>query len=449
MENPFDITVYDKDFGFVGYVVNPTYENFVPSWWNQGYGSFMLAADNPHTEALQSKGARCVVRYRGEHLMSGPIRSRRGDLVQNGTVTYQLLDDYRLLVNTLAFVRPDSPLGATSLASLGQAWMRDGSPVQDGGYAPGTITGQTGYFAWPDGSAFFGGVKITSAEQAVKWIIQKNLVERLGRPVTILPNQGRGGDPTAILPVVRMESLSEAIQPILNFSGLSVRMWQEPFGNTIFCDVVEPGVWAQTLTPESGIINSGTYAVGAPSSTRPIIGGPGETASRVFAGIEGQGLIGADEVDYNDVIETFNEAEGSFEFAWPTTTPAFADELKVPKYYPFRVGATEAARFAKFLKASIDKRYIGAVSTLEMKLSETDTFHYGGPDGIQLGDRISVKTSGETFSNQVTECQMTFTRDNGLVVEPLVGQREDDPDIALANALAAVAAAIRHTSTSK
>lgn len=444
MDNPFDIVVYDKDFEFSGFVVDPTYAYFVPSWQNQGYGSFMLSADNPHTAALQAKGARITVQYRGEHLMSGPIRSRRGDLAPNGTVIYQCLDDHRLLVNTLGFVRPDKSLKTTSLADVGQTWR----PLGGSGTA-GKVTGQYSYFLWPNGSAATGGVTITSAEGAIKHIIRENLVTRLGRPVTIKPDLGRGGNPTAYLPIVRQESLAEAIQPILNHSRLGVKVWQDPYGDTIFVDVVEPGAWPQILTPESGIIHDGVYAINAPDITRPIIGGPGQTSGRAFAGLQGTGNVTSDEVDYNDVIEVFREA-GSFEFAWPA---GLADDEQVPKYYPWLagLGAGEAARFTAFFDRAIaDGLDAGpGTSTLEMQLSETETFHFGGADGIHLGDSIVVETSGQIFENQISECQLGFTRADGLVVTPLVGQRTDDPDTQLATALANVAKAIRKISTSR
>ena len=445
MDNPFETIVYDKDLNFTGFMVDPIYAHFVPSYTNQGYGSFMLAADNPHSEALQEKGARVTVSYRGEHLMSGPIRSRRGDLADHGAVTYQCLDDRRLLVNTLGFVRPTKTLETTGLSDLGQAWLRPGV----GAVTAGKVVGQYSYYRWPDGSATFGGEIITSAEQAIKHIIKENLVDRLGRNVTIKPNLGRGGDPTAYLPIVRQETLAEAIQPIINNSGLGVKVWQEPYGDTIFVDVYEPSEWDQELTIESGIVHDGVYSVNAPLITRPIIGGPGGTAGRAFSGLQGTGLLSQDEIDYNDVIEVYRESD-AFEFQWPA---GIADDLKVPKYYPFVAGldAGEAARFTDLFTRAIAEGLAAGppVSTLEMQLSETDTFHFGGPDGIHLGDTVTVSKAGERFTNRITECMLTFTRDKGKVITPLVGQRTDDPDTQLAIALANVAAALRKISTSR
>ncbi len=450
MENPFEIIVYDKYLQFVGFVVDPIYSHFVPSWWNQGYGSFMLADDNPHSAALQAKGARVTVSYRGENLMSGPIRSRRGNLTKSGSVIYQVLDDHRLLRNTIAFVRPDLPLETTSLSSLGQT----SRPGGDAG-TPGIVTGQYSYFAWPKypvgespGSPGTP-MPIMTAEDAVKHIIRVNLVERLGRNITILPTQKRGGDAQDYLPIVRMESLSEAIQPILNRSGLAVKMWQDPYGDTIFCDVVEPGEWDQELTPEADIVRDGMYAVEAPEITRAIMGGSHETAKRAFSGIQGSGNQTPLEEAYNDVIEVFREAP-AFEYDWPAGLP---DEQKVAKYFQWIVGVTETSKenyaefWARFQAESLAEG--PETSTLELALSETETFHFGGADGIQLGDFITVKTSGVLFRNQVTECMLTFTRDAGVKVTPLIGQREDDPDRVLAKAIADVARALRNISTRK
>lgn len=445
MESPFDITVYDKAFAFKGFVVDPTYVNMVPSWWNQGYMSFMLAADNPHSAALQAKGARVVVHYKGKHVMSGPVRSRRGDLVgaKGATITYQVLDDRRVLVNTLAWVRPDQPLAASSLSDLGQAWLREGETAT----IPGKVVHQYSYFRWPDGSAAAGGhAPMASAEEAIKYLCRINF-EAIGLPITILPNQGRGGNPSSYLPIVRMEPLSEAIQPIMNRSGLSTRIWQEKNGTGLLMDVVEPGEWTQELTPESGVISEGVYAVNAPDVTRVVVGGPGQTAGRIFGGQTDRSSRTSLENTWGDVVEVFRES-GSFDFAWPE---GLDDEFKVPKYYKYQVAADEFAKLAKLLTNTRDLALeeFPELSSLAMTLSETETFHYGGPDGVQLGDRIKVRASGQLFENQITEAQIVFTRDRGLVINPLVGQIEDDPDVVLAKALANVAKALRTMSTSK
>lgn len=442
MDNPFDIVIYDKNMNMTGFVTDPTYCNFVPAWKQQGYGSFMVASDNPHTEALQTRGARVTVNYLGKHVMSGPIRSYQGDVLKNTADTYQVLDDKRLLENTLLFVDPFKPLTTASLTDLAQSWQKPGTE----GVA-GTVAGQYAYCYWPDGTVTSGGVDVTTSEGAIKWAIGANLITRLGRPVTLAADLGRGGDPRQILPAVRFAPLSEALTPIIKFSGLGISLRQYRMTKTIEVDVHVPGVWEQTLTPESGIIKSGTFSVGTPDITRPILGGPGETAARVFAGITGKGNITGREVDYNDVIEVFRDATAAT-LVWPD---ALTDSYRVAKYYAQQATAANVADLADYFAAEQETALEAGPPTsgLILELSETSTFHYGGPDGVQLGDKVTVSINGVPFTDQVTEAQMVFSRDKGLSITPLIGEKKDDPDVVLANSIAALATALRNLSTSK
>jgi hypothetical protein len=275
VDNPFDIVVYDRDFNVTGFVVDPIYANFVPSWDNQGYGNFMLTADNPHTEALQADGARVTVVYRGKLELSGPVRSWQGDVLDNGTITYQVYDDRCHLENTLLFTNPGNPLMPADLSALGQAWPT-------GPLTPGTVTNQDAYFLWPDSlmtPVWRPPIEYdpsrppeqnptdqapqdeyeTAAETAIKHVIRAQMNDRLGYNLNILPNQLRGGDVTDVLPRIRFAPLSEIMTPLTKPNGLGVRLWQDAYGKQINMDVVEPGVWEQPLTSEAGIIVSGSY----------------------------------------------------------------------------------------------------------------------------------------------------------------------------------------------
>lgn len=443
MENPFDIRIYNKNFGFEGYVVDPGFAYFVPAWRDQGYGNFMLDANNPHSEALQAKGARIVCRYKGEHILSGPVRSRRGSILPNESVTYQVSDDRRLIRNTLAYINPAEPLLAATLTSSGQVTRPDG-----GTNTSGSTKGQWGYFLWPDGSAATGGFSVDSAEAAIKHIIRVNLVTRLGRPVVIEPDLGRGGNIRAAgaLPDVRFETLEEVIEPILDWAGLGLRMWQPVGGTAIHIDVYEPGEWVQPLTPESGIIRFGEYSVNGPNITRPIMGGPGTTVARAWQGQQGLGNQTQRETDYNDVIEVFRDAPAKL--TWPD---AVVDANRIEKFYTQLATASNAASFVKQMaKMEAAAMLAGApTSGLSLTLAETETFHFGGTDGVQIGDMVTVKAQNQTFTNRIHRAEMSFTRDDGLKITPVVGNQEDDPDKIVANSIAALAKALRNTHTSK
>jgi hypothetical protein len=454
MENPFDIVIYDKFMEPTGFVVDPIFANFVPSWNNQGYGNFMLTADNPHTEALQADGARLTVQYRGQHVLSGPIRSWQGDVLDNGTITYQVLDDICHLENTLLFVNPNNSLQAQSLSDLAQAWP-------EGPLTVGTVDNQDAYYYWPDSLMTLAAVQpfpvpddpepITvyevAAETAIKYVIQDQLGNRLGYNLNILPNRLRGGDVSDELPRIRFAPMNEIMTPLTKKSGLGVRIWQEPYGKVLNVDVVEAREWEQPLTAESGIIVSGSYQIRRPDVTRAIVMGNGETAARAFYGTEGRGWVTEDEKRFGQIIEVPRDATAG-DLKWPDD---LADQYRVPKYYRFRVTDIEWQKYLKYLKAAeqtgLDEG--AARSSLSLRLAETDTFHYGGADGIQLGDQVTVIVRGVEFKDVVTEAQITFTRENGLKVEPIIGQFEDDPDRMLLENVAAISRALRRLSTSK
>lgn len=430
-EHPFEIVVYDKAFNVTGFVVDPIYENFVPSWDNQGYGNFMLTADNIHSEALQEDGARVTVTYLGQLILSGPVTSWQGDVLDDGTVTYQVLDDREIVEGTVLFINPFQPLMPTSNAGLGQAWAK-------GALTAGTVKNQDGYYKWPDG--------LTSAEGAIKAVIKDQLVTRLGRPLTIEPDQGRGKPFTYDdLPRIRLDPTNEALTPLLNKFDFGYRVWQNPFEKGLHFDIVERGEWVEPLTVESGIIASGSFQVRRPVTTRPIIGGNGETAARSFYGIEGSGYRSDAERRFGMIIETFHDAtNGTLE--WPDTV---AEENRVAKYGPFVLSAAAWASYKKTMVAAHDKYIVdgGVRSSLGLRLSETETFHALGPDGIQVGDYVTAVVRGRTLVDWVTEIQLTFTRDDGLVVEPIIGQYEDDPDVQLAKFVSAISASVRHSGT--
>jgi hypothetical protein len=262
-----------------------------------------------------------------------------------------------------------------------------------------------------------------------------------------LPNQLRGGDVTDELPRIRFAPLSEIMTPLTKKSGLGVRIWQDEYGKRLNMDVVEPGVWEQPLTAEAGIIVSGSYQLRRPDVTRPIVGGNGETAARSFYGVEGPGRQTDLERKYGQIIEVFREAtQGNL--VWPDT---LAEEFRVAKYYKFRVDDKAWQTYQRYLKSAQTAGLAdgAARSSLSLRLAETETFHYGGDDGIQLGDTVTAVVRGVEFTDVVTEVQLTFTRENGLKVEPIIGQFEDDPDRALLENVAAISRALRRLYSSK
>ncbi len=437
MDSPFRVMLYDNAFNPQGFLVDTIYENWVPAWSDTPYGNFSVAADNPYSDGLQAPGARVTVVYEERVILSGPINSYQGDVMEYGETTYQVIGDKKMLESVVWLPNPGQPLRPTSTSGLGQAWQRDTSKP----LVAGTVTNQYPYYKWPAGVG-------ASAETAIKHAIKVQMIDRLGMNITIKPDQGRGGDVNSVLPAVRMDPLNEILTPMTDASGLSVIMWQEELGKTIYVDVVAPGTWPQPLTRESGIITEGSFTSTRPEATRSIVGGGGETSARIFIGTEGAGYQTDLERKWGIIREVFRDyGSGNGDLEWPANT---ADANKVVKYYPFVAPAADWNAYYARLKEAERKSLAshGQKSNLSVKLSETETFKYG-VGGVQVGDYVTITIRGQSFTDQVQRVYLTYTRDDGVKVQPEVGDFDADPDIQLARFVTNVAKALRRTTTAR
>lgn len=462
-DSPFRIDLFDKTRVWQGRLGNPVAVDGSVKCNALGNFQIRVAADDPMATFLLAKGARASMSYlpateRGNGsttfspLMSGMVRTNQGSVLSNGDIVFQLQDDWRDLINTIAWVAPFQPIAPTVVDAidpngLAQATLPGGG--SDAG-PNGQTQGQYGYYLWPDGSAASGGVLVQYAEDAIKDIVNNNFF-RLGRPVTVAPALHRGGDARAagILPMVRMTNLAEAIQPLLDWSGLVLTMFM-PFGlgtpQKTLLDVRVPATWPAPLTVGSGIIQDGSWSTSAPNATRSIVGGPGEDVARAFWRVlDTSGL----EADYGDIIEVFRDAAGA-SLTWPT---AVTELFKIAKYFLLRAEPDPAdqAQFMAYLNAAGNAGLSDGApqAAASVSLSETQTFYFGGAAGVQLGDYATVQTAaGALFTERITEAQFSLTKD-GFTVTPILGNATDDPMQTLANAVAALAASQRRVSTSR
>lgn len=107
-----------------------------------------------------------------------------------------------------------------------------------------------------------------------------------------------------------------------------------------------------------------------------------------------------------------------------------------------RYNALMAERAAQTLA---DGQRTGSLSLL---LAETDTFRYGGKDGVQLFSRIPVEVGpGIVIPDDVTEVDIEYSKDKYYLATPILGDRPDDPDRALTKSLAALFKSQRKTNT--
>jgi len=375
--------------------------------------------------------------YRDADLFSGVVAGLQGSLLRNGSIIVRLESDWRILTNTLAFIRPANQVEATTISvknqshttDQAQAWLPGGASTQG---TSGTVIGQTGYYYWDP--------SVVYAETAIKTLITENAVTRLGRPVTVATDLLRGGDikTPGLLPTIRNETLENACLEILSLDGLGLKVQQTPKTTTITADVYIPAVWDMPLTVDSGVVAAGSWSFKYPTMTRTLLGGPGDIAARYFKTmVDATGL----EAEYRDIIEVFRDAASGADLVWPEGITV--EENKVPKYYPLRSDVPSNLK-TNFLN-SITRIGVEGLSEgvpkygMNAELSETEFFHFGGSDGVQLGDQVTIQgITGALFTDRITECKFEFGNQT-FKVTPVLGSVEDDPDRQIAQTIAALA----------
>jgi len=441
---PGRIDVYRNNFEWVGTIGNPI--SITGSVVFNGLSVFNieLKADDPIIEDLVEPGARVTMIYKDADLFSGVVTAIDGSILANGSVNVTLESDWRILANTLAYIRPANQVEATAIsfknnanaAAEAQAWLPGGALTQG---TSGTVIGQYGYYSWD--------ASVSYAETAIKRIITENAVTRLGRPVTVATDLGRGPNlrTLGMLPMLRNETLETACIEMLNVDGIGLKVQQAPRSSTITVDVWEPGTWDMPLTAESGVIASGNWSFKGPTMTRAFIGGPGDLAARYFKNFtDTTGL----EALYGDIIEGFRDATSGTNLNWPEGVTD--DNDKVAKYYLLRsdVSADDKAAFSSGIAQVAQQGLLEGVPTygISAELSETPSFYFGGEDGIQLGDTVTIKTvTGDLFTEKITQADFEFG--NGLFkVTPHLGLVQSDPNVQLAQTIANLARGQRRIS---
>lgn len=83
-----------------------------------------------------------------------------------------------------------------------------------------------------------------------------------------------------------------------------------------------------------------------------------------------------------------------------------------------------------------------------VRLSETGTFRYG-ENNLVVGALVTISVGGVTRTDYLREVTMTYTRDRGVEVTPIVGDIRDNPDRVIAGFLARLKKSINNLKASK
>lgn len=261
----FRISVYDKNRQFKGQVGNPS-ELTVTVRHNQVSTLTMtVPLGHQRIPALMADGARLLVQYRGEHLISGPITAdeARTDGVA-GSYTVKVEDDFRILREVLGWQVPTA-----AITAQGSAAYR-------------TYTG--------------------NAETIVKNAVTENAVTRLAYPgLSVAPNLNRGAVVTGGV-AFRMHRLDDKLLPVVEDAGIGVSVKQ--VGSGLVLDVYEPTTYPRALSVKGRTLKEATLTRTRPNVSRVVVGGEGEGILRHFS----QVTDSARESTYGMRAETFRDA---------------------------------------------------------------------------------------------------------------------------------------------
>lgn len=263
MDNPFEITLYDKDFQRVGWVNDPV--SLTVTARHNAIGSTDVTIPSSHRRLplLAADGARVIITYHGEVIMTGYVYALNGaGPTTEGSTTFTVQDDLWLLWRMLG-------------------WPVPGADIFSQGVKKDTRTGP--------------------AETVAKGFVSANKAH-LTDTITVAADLGRG---SSITVESRMAVLGDILIDPVDKAGIGLTVRQS--GTGLLVDAYAPRVYPHTLSEAAGTVLAWTWSRAIPSSTRVIIGGPNTDTSREFRTL----ASAAQETALGYSIETFVDAQSA------------------------------------------------------------------------------------------------------------------------------------------
>lgn len=385
-QNPFRVTVYDKNFKRKGWVGSYESLTAIPTHNGIGTADLVLPVEAPRFGDLMQDGARVTIDYRvgdtWEHLLGGAIWNIGGQGPAKRAIgTFSIQDDFLKLSHLLAWPNPTQNI-------YHQGYDDDGELLGDYDRRTGT------------------------AETVLKDFVRANAT-RLGLPITIAPDQQRGAQVSVAM---RFHYLTDdRLLKVVEQAGLGVSLRQRRDGVAGWIlDVYEPVNRLRELSEASGVITNWSWSKAGPTASRVIAGGQGEGVDRDFELLTNLPLEQA--WGPSGVIEVFRDARdveiGNYDLLKKRAQQALTDGLPA--------------------------------AGLSLTLSETKAFRYGRT--VRVGDRVKARVApGVEITDILRSCTLTHARGSGLTVTPTVGDAEATAqhDTLVAAAIAKLAAGLR------
>ncbi|WP_419200585.1 Gp37-like protein [Paenarthrobacter nitroguajacolicus] len=261
----FRVAVYDKDRLFRCQIGNPSALSATVRHNLVSTLNITVPLAHERLPELMTDGARLKVKFKGRHLISGPIVSEAGETDGvSGQVTFTVEDDFRILRDILGWQVPGSPISSQSAAEYR------------------TYTGD--------------------AETIIKTAVTENGITRLAIPgLSVAPNLHRGEVVPGGVPL-RMHPLADKMFPAMDEAGIGVTVRQ--VGSGLVLDVYEPQLYPRKLSVKGRTLKKASWTKTRPESSRVVIGGQGEGTERNFR----QVIDAARESQYGMRAEAFRDA---------------------------------------------------------------------------------------------------------------------------------------------
>jgi hypothetical protein len=475
----FRISVYDKDRVFQCQIGDPSALEATVRHNQVSTLTMTVPLSHRRVPELMADGARVVVLFRGEHLISGPVTADALDTDdKKGTYTISVEDDFRVLKEVLGWQVPGSAIG-----SQGSAEYR-------------RYTG--------------------TAENIVKLAVTENGITRLGiSGLTCAPNLGRGATIPGGLSY-RMHPLMDLLFPAVETAGLGVTVQQA--GTDLLLDVYEPTTFANPLSVKGGTLKRVGMTRTRPTASRAVVGGSGEGKARYFRnltdttretayGVRAEVFVddrqaGSDYLglvkDVADANTELKEATGEYNKADRAHDQAVQAQEAADAAFTLaqETGSTTAstkaqtalntantkvtARLADLTAATTEKttkqtayntlngQLAASLTAYQTAMDESGTkalteagptngvsitlagagiFTYG-PGGFHVGDRVPIEVvPGTVLTEVIRECTLKWVSPQHTSVDPIVGERTDQPQRKAAQLFAALGRRLRNQET--
>lgn len=298
MDNPFGITLYDKALARTGWIGDPVALTVTPRHNAVGTADITVTSNHRRLPLLVARGARAVITYHGEQIMSGYVTVRTGTGPRNaGTVMVSVQDDLWLLWRMLGWPVP----GATLLLQ---------GTKQDSRTGP--------------------------AETVAKGFVSANLAHNTVDPITVATDLGRG---STITVTSRMKVLADVLMDPVTKAGIGLSARQ--VGTRIIFDAYTPTVYPHILSEDNGTVLTWTFSDTDQAMTRAVVGGPDVDTSREFREV---GVGSADELDLGYTVEGFVDGQSATSHAEmdKAGTDGLGENLRKSG---FTLGLSETASF--------------------------------------------------------------------------------------------------------